>query len=100
MEEIDKPGEALRSTVLRRGGGSRDAQCRPIRPSCWDQSTAAIGEHHQQQCYAAAVRGAQCLQNVALEGVPLAQDCYWTWKVAEMGSMWWCSSGAFRIPTS
>jgi len=30
------------------------------------------------------------LQNEALEGMPLAQDCYRTWKVAEMGSMWWC----------
>jgi hypothetical protein len=42
------------------------------------------------------VRGAQRLQNAALEGMPLAQDCYRTWKVAEMGSVWWCSSGAFR----
>jgi hypothetical protein len=31
------------------------------------------------------------LQNAALEGMPLAQDCYRTWKVAEMGSVWWCS---------
>ena len=35
-----------------------------------------------------------------LEGMPLVQDCYRTWKVTEMGSVWWCSSGAFRIPTS
>jgi hypothetical protein len=41
-----------------------------------------VGEHNQQQCYAAAVRGAQRLQNAALEGMPLAQDCYRTWKVA------------------
>ena len=100
MEEIDKPGEAMRSTVLRRGGGSRDAHCRQIGPSRWDQRTAAIGEHHQQQCDAAAVRGAQRLQNAALEGMPLAEDCHRTWEVAEMGSVWWYPSGAFRIPTS
>jgi hypothetical protein len=46
------------------------------------------------------VRDAQRLQNAALEGMPLAHDCYRTWKVAEMGSVWWCSSGAFRTPTS
>src|SRR6266436_7450590 len=86
----------MRSTVLRRGGGSRDAHCRQIGPSRWDQRTATIGEHHQQQCDAAAVRGAQRLQNAALEGMPLAQDCYRTWKVTEMGSVLWCSSGAFR----
>jgi hypothetical protein len=45
------------------------------------------------------MRGAQRLQNAALEGMPLAQDCYRTWKVTEMGSVWWCSSGAFRTPT-
>jgi hypothetical protein len=76
VEEIDQPGEAMRSTVFRHGGGSRDEHCRQIGPSRWDQRTAAIGEHYQQQCYAAAVRGAQCLQNAALEGMPLAQDCY------------------------
>jgi len=62
-------------------------------------SAAAVGEHNQQQCYATAAHGAQRLQNAALEGMPLAQDCYRTWKVAEMGSVWWCSSGAFRMPT-
>src|SRR4029077_8436156 len=59
----------------------------------------AVGEHNQQQCYAAAVHGAQRLQNAALEGVPLAENCHRTWKVAEMGSVWRCPSGAFRIPT-
>ena len=33
------------------------------------------------------------------KGMPLAQDCYRTWKVTEMGSVWWCSSGAFRMLT-
>jgi hypothetical protein len=33
------------------------------------------------------VRGPQRLQNAALEGMPLAQDCYRTWKVTEMGSV-------------
>jgi hypothetical protein len=95
VEEIDKPGEAM-LPIIRGCGGSffRDLRCRQIGPISWDQRAAAIGERHQQRCYAAAVRGAQCLQNAALEGMPLAQDCYWTWKVAEMGSMWWCSSTA------
>jgi len=31
VEEIDKPGEAVLSTVLSRGGGFRDGHCR--RPS-------------------------------------------------------------------
>jgi len=98
-EEIDKSGEAMRSTLLTRDDGLCDRRCRKIRPSRRDQRTAAVGQHHQQQCHAVAVRGAQRLQNEALEGMPLAQDCYRTWKVAEMGSMWWCPSGAFRIPT-
>jgi hypothetical protein len=89
----------MRSTLLTRDDGLCDRRCRKIRPSRRDQRTAAVGQHHQQQCHAVAVRGAQRLQNEALEGMPLAQDCYRTWKVAEMGSMWWCSSGAFRIPT-
>jgi hypothetical protein len=91
VEEIDKPGEAVQSTVLSRGGGFRDGHCRQIGPPRRDQRAAAVGEHNQQQCYAAAVRGAQRLQNAALEGMPRAQDCYRTWKVAEMGSVWWCS---------
>jgi hypothetical protein len=89
----------MRSTVLSRGGGSRDGHCRQIGPPAGISERLPVGEHHQQQCDAAAVRGAQRLQNAALEGMPLAQDCYRTWKVTEMGSVWWCSSGAFRIPT-
>jgi len=30
VEEIDKPGEAVQSTVLSRGGGFRDGHCRQI----------------------------------------------------------------------
>ena len=100
MEEIDKPGEAVRSTLLSRGGGFRDGHCRQIGPPHRDQRAAAVGEHNQQQCYAAAAHGAQRLQNAALEGMPLAEDCHRTWKVAEMGSVWWCSSGAFLTLTS
>ena len=40
----------------------------------------------------------QRLQNAALEGMPLAEDFNRTWEVAEMGSVWWCSLGAFPIP--
>jgi len=91
VEEIDKPGEVVRSTVLSRGRGFGDGHCRQIGPPRWDQCAAAVGEHDQQQCYAAAVHGAQRLKNAALEGMPLAEDCHRTWEVAEMGSVWWCS---------
>src|ERR1700686_3099842 len=37
VEEIDKPGEAVRSTVLSRGGGFRDGNCRQIGPPRRDQ---------------------------------------------------------------
>ena len=94
MEEIDKPGEAVQSTVLSRG----DGHCCQIGPPRRDQRAAAVGEHNQQQCYTAAVHGAQRLQNAALEGMPLAEDFHRTWQVAEMGSVWWCSLGAFPIP--
>jgi hypothetical protein len=99
VEEIDKPGEAVRSTVLSCGGGLRDGHCRQIGPPRRDQRAAAVGEHYQQQCYAAAVHDAQRLQNAALEGMPLAEDFHRMWEVAEMGSVWWCPSGAFRMPT-
>jgi hypothetical protein len=58
----------------------------------WRKSTSLARLCGRPFSGAAAVRGAQRLQNAALEGMPLAHDCYRTWKVAEMGSVWWCSS--------
>jgi hypothetical protein len=97
VEEIDQPDEANRPIILDcRRRLRRDRPRRRIGPISRDEQTAAVGEHHQQHSDAATAQGAHDRKNTALEGMPLADDFYRTWKVAEMGSVWWRSSTRSR----
>jgi len=51
--------------------------------------TMPVGEHDEQQWNITTTHGAHDSQNAALKGMPRADDPHRTWKVAEMGSVWW-----------
>ena len=75
MEEIDKPGEAVQSTVVSRGGGFRMGNAaKSVHPAGISERLPSGSTTSGNATPGGAWRPA--LQNVALEGVPLAQDFY------------------------
>ena len=99
VEQVGKCAKGFLSPSLARGGGliPDSGRC-PIGPTDRDQRAAAVGQHHKQPLNAATTHAAHDLQSAALKRVPLAYDGDRTRKVAETGSVWWLSSGAFRMP--
>jgi hypothetical protein len=75
VEQIGKWGETG-LTVFADGCRQliSNSRCVPIGPAGGNQRAAAIGKHHEQKQNAAAMKGAQDLQDAALKRMPLTQD--------------------------
>jgi hypothetical protein len=93
LEQIDECGESVLGSI--RAGDMRltwDLHFIAIGPTCWNQRATAVWKHDEQLQYAASTYRADDFETAALKRMPLAQNCYPAWNLAEMGSVSPCSS--------